>query len=76
MVLSDKGLLFLGRWSEYACKNYKMLEIYSQGDREHLADWSPNTAELGKRLMAVGLKVVERVQPELRLDRTCCRRAE
>jgi hypothetical protein len=52
-------------------QNHKMLEIYSQGDRERLADWSPNTAELEKRLMTVGLKVVERVQPELRLDRTC-----
>jgi 2-polyprenyl-3-methyl-5-hydroxy-6-metoxy-1,4-benzoquinol methylase len=74
-LLSDKGLLFLGTWSEYACKNHKMLEIYSQGDRERLADWSPNTAELENRLMAVGLKVVERVQPELRLDLTWCRRA-
>ncbi len=74
-LLSDKGLLFLGTWSEYACKNRKMLGIYSQGDRERLAEWSPDTAELEKRLMAVGLKVVERVQPELRLDLTWCRRA-
>jgi 2-polyprenyl-3-methyl-5-hydroxy-6-metoxy-1,4-benzoquinol methylase len=74
-LLSDKGLLFLGTWSEYACKNRKMLGIYSQGDRERLAEWSPDTAELEKRLMAVGLKVVERAQPELRLDLTWCRRA-
>ncbi len=74
-LLSDKGLLFLGTWSEYACKNRKMLGIYSQGDRERLAEWSPDTAELEKRLTAVGLKVVERVQPELRLDLTWCRRA-
>jgi SAM-dependent methyltransferase len=74
-LLSDKGLLFLGTWSEYACKNHKMLEIYSQADRERLAEWSPSTAELEKRLTAVGLKVVERAQPELRLDLTWCRRA-
>ncbi len=74
-LLSDKGLLFLGTWSEYACKNRKMLGIYSQGDRERLAGWSPDTAELEKRLTAAGLKVVERVQPELRLDLTWCRRA-
>jgi SAM-dependent methyltransferase len=74
-LLSDKGLLFLGTWSEYACKNHKMLEIYSQADRERLAEWSPNTAELENRLTAVGLKVVERAQPELRLDLTWCRRA-
>jgi len=74
-LLSDKGLLFLGTWSEYACKNRKMLEIYRQGDRERLAEWSPSTAELEKRLTTVGLKVVERVQPELRLDLAWCRRA-
>lgn len=74
-LLNDKGLLFLGTWSEYACKNRKMLGIYSQGDRERLAEWSPDTAELEKRLTNVGLKVVERVQPELRLDLTWCRRA-
>jgi hypothetical protein len=68
-------LLFLGTWSEYACKNRKMLGIYSQVDRERLAEWSPTTAELEKRLTAVGLKIVERVQPELRLDLTWCRRA-
>ena len=74
-LLNDKGLLFLGTWSEYACKNRKMLGIYSQGDRERLAEWSPDAAELEKRLTAAGLKVVERVQPELRLDLTWCRRA-
>jgi 2-polyprenyl-3-methyl-5-hydroxy-6-metoxy-1,4-benzoquinol methylase len=74
-LLNDKGLLFLGTWSEYACKNRKMLGIYSQVDRERLAEWSPTTAELEKRLTAVGLKIVERVQPELRLDLTWCRRA-
>jgi CAP12/Pycsar effector protein, TIR domain/Methyltransferase domain len=74
-LLSDKGLLFLGTWSEYACKNRKMLGIYSPGDRERLAEWSPSTAELEKRLKSVGLDVVEWVQPEMRLDLVWCRRA-
>ena len=74
-LLSGKGLLFLGTWSEYACRNLRMLGIYRQGDRERLAEWSPGSAELEKRLTAVGLTVVERVQPELRLDLTWCRRA-
>jgi hypothetical protein len=74
-LLSDKGLLFLGTWSEYACKNRKMLGIYSPGDRGRLAEWSPSTAELEKRLKSVGLDVVEWVQPEMRLDLVWCRRA-
>lgn len=74
-LLNDKGLLFLGTWSEYACKNRKMLGIYSPADRERLAEWSPSTAELEKRLKSVGLDVVEWVQPELRLDLMWCRRA-
>ncbi|MGH3854491.1 MAG: TIR domain-containing protein [Pseudonocardiaceae bacterium] len=74
-LLGPNGLLFLGTWSEYACKNRRMLGIYNQGDRERLAEWSPDTAELEKRLTNVGLTVVERVQPELRLDLTWCRRA-
>lgn len=74
-MLNDKGLLFLGTWSEYACRNLNMLGIYRQGDRKRLAEWSPGTAELERRLTAVGLTVVERVQPELRLDLTWCQRA-
>jgi len=74
-LLSEDGLLFLGTWSEYACKNRKMLEIYSQGDRKRLAEWSPTTAELEKRLAVAGLKVMDRVQPDLRLDLTWCRHA-
>ena len=52
-----------------------MLEIYNHGDRDRLAEWSPDTAELERRLTNVDLKVVERVQPELRLDLMWCRRA-
>lgn len=74
-LLNDKGLLFLGTWSEYACNNRKMLGIYSQGDQERLAEWSPGTAELEQRLTMAGLKVVEHVQPEMRLNLTWCRRA-
>jgi SAM-dependent methyltransferase len=74
-LLSGEGLLFLGTWSEYACKGRNMLGIYSQGDRERLAEWTPSTAELVDRLKLVGLEVVGRAQPEMRLDLTWCRRA-
>lgn len=73
-LLDDNGLLFLGTWSEYACKDHKMLGIYRPGDRERLAEWSPGVDELVKRLSSAGLDVVARVQPELRLDLFCCRR--
>lgn len=74
-LLSDEGLLFLGTWSEYACKNRNMLGIYRQGDRERIADWTPGATELEDRLRAAGLKVVGQVQPEMRLDLTWCRHA-
>jgi hypothetical protein len=44
-LLSSKGLLFLGTWSEYACNNLNMLGIYRQGDRKRLAEWSSGAAE-------------------------------
>lgn len=74
-LLNDEGLLFLGTWSEYACKNRNMLGIYRQGDRERLATWTPSPAELEDRLRSVGLDVVGQVQPEMRLDLTWCRHA-
>jgi hypothetical protein len=74
-LLSGEGLLFLGTWSEYACKNRNMLGIYRQEDRQRLAEWTPSPAELEGRLRSAGLRVVGQVQPELRLDLTWCRRA-
>jgi len=74
-LLSGEGLLFLGTWSEYACKNRNMLGIYRQGDRARLAEWTPRATELEDRLRSVGLNVVGQVQPEMRLDLTWCRRA-
>ncbi|MGH8603796.1 MAG: class I SAM-dependent methyltransferase, partial [Gammaproteobacteria bacterium] len=74
-LLTDEGLLFLGTWSEYACKNYNMLGIYRQEDRQRLAEWTPSTAELEDRLRSVGLRIIGQVQPELRLDLTWCKRA-
>lgn len=74
-LLSDEGLLFLGTWSEYACKNHNMLGIYRQGDRQRLAEWTPGATELKNRLRSAGLKMIGQAQPELRLDLMWCRRA-
>ncbi|MDP9070861.1 MAG: nucleotide-binding protein [Actinomycetota bacterium] len=74
-LLSEDGLLFLGTWSDYACKNRSMLGIYRQTDRERLAAWTPTLTELDERLEKAGLEVVDRVSPRLPLDLTWCRRA-
>lgn len=74
-LLSSNGLLFLGTWSEYACKNRNMLGIYRQADRDRLAEWTLNRRELQDRLKSAGLSIAGQVQPEIRLDVTWCRRA-
>ncbi|MDQ4032117.1 MAG: nucleotide-binding protein [Actinomycetota bacterium] len=73
-LLSSEGLLFLGTWSDYACRNRHMLGIYRQADRDRLAAWTPDTRELTDRLRSAGLSVVGQVQPEIRLNLTWCRR--
>jgi hypothetical protein len=75
-LLSESGLLLLGTWSEYACENLAMLDIYRESDRSRLASWTPKVDELRARLEEAGLQVVSHVQPELRLDLLVCKHPE
>jgi SAM-dependent methyltransferase len=67
-LLTEGGILILGIWSEYACKNRHMLGIYHDGDRQRLAQWTPGTSELKKRLDHAGLTFLHEDKPENRLD--------
>jgi hypothetical protein len=74
-LLRTDGCLMLGTWSEDACATRQMLSIYTDSQRQRLAEWTPTTRELRLRLRQAGLDVVEQVHPDIRLDLTVCRRA-
>jgi SAM-dependent methyltransferase len=71
-LLAKDGLLILSTWSEYACINRQMLDIYLPRDRDRLANWTPTRLRLMRRLDAAGLVVLEEAQPEPRLDLYVC----
>ena len=73
-LLSRGGLLMLGNWSEYAKTNRELLSIYRASDRRRLAEWTPDREELRDRLTAVGLVILDQVQPVGRLDLFVCQR--
>lgn len=75
-LLLAQGVVIFGSWSEYACKQRKMLGIYGPVDCERLARWTPDYDELKLRLERAGLKTLRREQPEIRLDVIVCGRAE
>lgn len=70
--LVPDGLVLLSTWSDWACENRRMLNIYSETDRKRLAAWTPNREELRRRIEEVGLKAISHLHPEDRLDITVC----
>jgi SAM-dependent methyltransferase len=74
-LLRPDGLLIIGTWSRYACDTTKMISIYSESDRQRLAEWTSPIEELKQRLALADLQVTDRLEPELRLDFLVCARA-
>lgn len=71
-LLAPKGLLLIGTWSQHACEEARMLGIYRRPDRLRLKKWTPTTEQMSQRLQMAELKVVQKVQPEERLDLWVC----
>jgi SAM-dependent methyltransferase len=74
-LLRGDGCLILGTWSEDACATRHMLSIYTDSERQRLAEWTPANREMRLRLRQAGLEVLEQAHPDVRLDLTVCRRA-
>ncbi len=56
-LLTPNGMLFLGIWSEKACRELRLLSIYTDADKRRLAKWTPSSAELEQRLEEAGLEM-------------------
>jgi SAM-dependent methyltransferase len=71
-LLEDDGLLFLSVWTEEACRDLDLLSIYTEEDKQRLAEWTPTAAELRSRLTAAGLSFDLPYHLESRIDLYCC----
>ncbi|MGQ0722517.1 MAG: class I SAM-dependent methyltransferase [Candidatus Eiseniibacteriota bacterium] len=73
-LLSPDGLLVLSSWSRTALESGRLLAIYDEPDCKRLVEWTPQADELDARLLAAGLRAVERSVPDPRLDLLVCRK--
>lgn len=73
-LLADRGVLVFSCWSPRALLEGNLLSIYHEGDVARLAEWTPLTEELGRRLERVGLRSFAHEQPDPRLDLWICER--
>jgi SAM-dependent methyltransferase len=71
-LLRKDGMLFLSLWTEAACRDLKMLSIYSKDEKRRLAEWTPSAAELQERLTAAGLSFEPPYQLERRMELYRC----
>jgi SAM-dependent methyltransferase len=74
-LLTADGLLFFSVWSEEACRDLRMLSIYSEEDKRRLARWTPPRRELEDRLRSAGLDFEPPLDLEGRMDLYRCTRA-
>lgn len=56
-LLAPDGILFFSVWSEDACRQQRLLSIYSDADKQRLARTAISRAALLQRLEAVGFRV-------------------
>lgn len=70
-LLVADGLLLLGSWSDEAAGLGRLLEIYSDLDRERLSAWTPSHRELGQQLRQAGFRA-ESHSAHWRLDVWVC----
>jgi len=71
-LLDKDGLLFFTVWTEKACRELRLLGIYTEEDRQRLALTSISRQELKQRLEAVGLKVSAPLLLQDRMDLYRC----
>lgn len=72
-LLEDDGLLIISNWSETVIEDpSRLLSIYLPRDRQQLAQDTARQQELENRLASAGLRVVERADPDIRLDVYVC----
>lgn len=70
--LSSGGIAIIGTWSDYACRNHRMLDIYRSEDIRRLAEWTPSSIEIRNRLQQAGLQIITDAQPDQRLEILFC----
>ncbi len=73
-LLTQDGILILSIWSEHACKNLHMIDIYRKSDRQRLAEWTPNVTELKNRLDILTISILREIRVEPRLNIFICKR--
>ncbi|QHO77855.1 hypothetical protein ACH79_39875 [Bradyrhizobium sp. CCBAU 051011] len=73
-LLAPNGLLFFTVWSEQACRDLRLLSIYSQEDKCRLARTAINDDELRERLACVGLRPLVPIPLQDRLVLYRCER--
>lgn len=71
-LLDPGGLFVFSTWSQHARDSGGFLSIYDETDCRRLAEWTPDRAELGKRLTSAGFKACRVSQPDPRLDFWTC----
>lgn len=75
-LLEDQGFLFFTVWSEEACRERRLLSIYTDAEADQVIAWTPARAEMNARLRRAGLSFQGPYRLEERLDLYHCQRAE
>jgi SAM-dependent methyltransferase len=73
-LLAQDGILILSVWSEHACKNLQMIDIYRKSDRQRLAEWTPTVTELKNRLELLTISTLLEIMVDARLNILICKR--
>lgn len=73
-LLTDEGMLLFSCWSPQALLDGNLLSIYHDSDVARLAEWTPPTEELARRLKRLGFRSFAHEQPDPRLDLWICER--
>jgi SAM-dependent methyltransferase len=73
-LLTPDGLLFFSVWTEHACRDLRLLSIYSEEDKQRLAKAVIPRDELRRRLASAGLRTLAPIPLQDRMELYRCER--
>jgi SAM-dependent methyltransferase len=74
-LLTNDGTLFFSVWTEAACRDLRLLSIYSEEDKRRLARAALPRQEMRRRLESAGLREAAPVRLQDRLELYRCERS-